>query len=189
MEGLPDGFVVTDLELKVMTCNAAFLDLVQLATEEQAKGHHLERWLGRGTVDSNALSASLRDFGTVRNFATFVRGEYEGSENVEITAVSVPEGETPCLGFIVRHVGAPLKESSTDSTGLPGSVDQLTELVGRVPLKELVREATDVIERLCVEASLRLTNDNRASAAQMLGLSRQSFYAKLRRYGLGDLNS
>ena len=67
------------------------------------------------------------------------------------------------------------------------SVAQLTELVGRVSLKELVRETTDVVERLCIEAALELTDDNRASAAEMLGLSRQSLYAKLRRYGLGDL--
>ena len=53
-------------------------------------------------------------------------------------------------------------------------------------LKGLVREATDVIERLCIEAALKLTSDNRASAAEMLGLSRQSLYVKLRRYGLGD---
>ena len=68
-------------------------------------------------------------------------------------------------------------------------MEQLTELVGRVSLKELVRETTDVIERLCIEAALELTRDNRASAAEMLGLSRQSLYVKLRRYGLGDLES
>jgi DNA-binding NtrC family response regulator len=72
---------------------------------------------------------------------------------------------------------------------MPRSVQQLSELIGRVPLKDLVREATDVIERLCIEAALELTNDNRASAAEMLGLSRQSLYVKLRRYGLGDLAS
>ncbi len=50
-----------------------------------------------------------------------------------------------------------------------------------------MRESTDLIERLCIEAALELTGDNRASAAEMLGLSRQSLYVKLRRYGLGDL--
>ena len=60
-------------------------------------------------------------------------------------------------------------------------------MIGRVSLKDLVREATDVIERLCIEAALEMTGDNRASAAEMLGLSRQSLYVKLRRYGLGDL--
>jgi DNA-binding protein Fis len=33
-----------------------------------------------------------------------------------------------------------------------------------------------------------MTGDNRASAAEMLGLSRQSLYAKLHRFGLGDLS-
>jgi DNA-binding NtrC family response regulator len=61
-------------------------------------------------------------------------------------------------------------------------------MVGRVPLKDLVRESTDLIEKLCIEAALELTGDNRASAAEVLGLSRQSLYAKLRRYGLGDLD-
>ena len=68
------------------------------------------------------------------------------------------------------------------------SVEQFTELVGRVSLKNLVRETTDMIERLCIEAALELTGDNRASAAEILGLSRQSLYLKLRRYGLGDLD-
>ena len=61
-------------------------------------------------------------------------------------------------------------------------------MIGRVSLKDLVRETTDVIERLCIEAALEITGDNRATAAEMLGLSRQSLYAKLRRYGMGDLS-
>jgi DNA-binding NtrC family response regulator len=72
---------------------------------------------------------------------------------------------------------------------LPRSVEQLSHLVGRVTLKELVREATDLVERLCIEAALELTGNNRASAAEVLGLSRQSLYSKLHRYGLGDLST
>jgi DNA-binding NtrC family response regulator len=53
----------------------------------------------------------------------------------------------------------------------------------------MVRESTDIFERLAIEAALRLTNDNRASAAQILGLSRQGLYMKLRRYGIGDLGN
>ena len=44
-----------------------------------------------------------------------------------------------------------------------------------------------MIERLCIEAALSYTSDNRASAAEILGLSRQSLYSKLHRYGLGNL--
>jgi len=67
--------------------------------------------------------------------------------------------------------------------------EQLTELVGRVSLKEIVRESTDLIERLCIEAALTFTGNNRASAAEILGLSRQSLYSKLHRHGLGNLVS
>jgi DNA-binding NtrC family response regulator len=56
-----------------------------------------------------------------------------------------------------------------------------------VSLREIVRDTTDLIEQLCIEAALELTHDNRASAAEMLGLSRQSLYVKLRRFNLGDL--
>ena len=62
------------------------------------------------------------------------------------------------------------RESGERGRELPRSLEHLTELVGRVSLKDLVREATDVIERLCIEAALELTGDNRASAAEMLGL-------------------
>ena len=97
-------------------------------------------------------------------------------------------GGTPCFGFAIRNVGRRLSEARAGRE-LPRSVEQLTELVGRVALKDLVRETTDVIERLCIEAALELTSDNRASAAEMLGLSRQSLYSKLRRYGLGELDA
>lgn len=189
LESASDGFVVTDQQGQIMTANPAFLDLAQLATEEQARGESLERWLGRPGVDLNVLIANLRQHGAVRLFATTIRGEYGSTAEVEISAVSVPQGDQPCLGFTIRNVGRRLSADSRAGKELPRSVAQLTELVGRVPLKDIVRETTDLIERLCIEAALELTSDNRASAAEMLGLSRQSLYVKLHRYGLGDLNS
>jgi DNA-binding NtrC family response regulator len=41
---------------------------------------------------------------------------------------------------------------------------------------------------MCIEAALDLTHNNRASAAEMLGLSRQSLYVKLRRFGISSEN-
>ena len=179
----------TDPEGRILDANLAFIYLTQLGAEEQARGQSLDRWLGRPGVDLNLLLATLRQHGSVRLFATTLRGEYGSSAEVEISAVSVPNGETPCLGFTIRTVGRRLNVDSRRGRELPRSVEQLTELVGRVSLKDLVREATDLIERLCIEAALELTRDNRASAAEMLGLSRQSLYVKLHRYDIGDLAS
>ncbi len=185
----PEGFVVTDLDGRIQFANRAFLDLAQLATEEQSRNESLERWLGRPGVDFNLLTAQLREHGSLRLFATQLRGEFGSSVDVEICAVSVVDGEDPCLGFTIRDVGQRVTFDRQVSRDKPRSVAQLTELVGRVPLKDLVRESTDMIEKLCIEAALEITGDNRASAAEILGLSRQSLYAKLRRYGLGELAS
>jgi transcriptional regulator PpsR len=190
IEGAPDAFVVTDLDGLIMTANHAFLDLAELATETQVRGQSLERWLGRTGVDLNVLITNLRQRGAVRLFATVMRGEYGASTEVEISGVAVTEGEQPCLGFTIRDVSRRLvAEVRTTGTGreMPRSVGQMTELVGRVPLKDIVRDTTDLIEQLCIEAALELTHDNRASAAEMLGLSRQSLYVKLRRFNIGDL--
>ena len=185
----PEGFVVTDLEGRILFANRSFLDLVQLATEEQARNESIDRWLGRPGVDFNLLIAQLREHGSVRLFATQLRGEFGSSSDVEICAVSVAEGEEPCFGFTIRDVGQRVTFERQASREKPRSVEQLTELVGRVPLKDLVRDSTDMIEKLCIEAALEITGDNRASAAEILGLSRQGLYAKLRRYGLGELAS
>ena len=58
-------------------------------------------------------------------------------------------------------------------------------LVGQMPLRDIVRDTTEIIEKLCIEAALELTGNNRASASEILGLSRQALYTKLRRYGIG----
>lgn len=120
-------------------------------------------------------------------FATTLRGQYGSSCNVEVAAVSALNAAEPSLGFSIRDVEKRAPTDLKTSRELPHSAQELTELISRAPLKELVRETTEVIERLCIAAALKLTADYRATAAELLGLSRQSLYAKLRRYGLADL--
>ena len=187
VESAPDGLLVTDTDGRIIATNGAFLDLAELISEDQAVGQSLDRWLGRPGVDLRVLTGNLKDHGSVRLFATTLRGDYGTSADVEVSAVAFTNGDQTCYGFTIRHIGSRLTTPTAKTRALPRSVDQMTELVGRVPLKELVRDATDVIEKLCIEAALELTGDNRASAAEMLGLSRQSLYVKLRRYGMADI--
>lgn len=189
IENAPDALVITDAGGRVLTANRAFLDLSEMAAESQVRGESLDRWLGRSGVEFNVLMTNLRQHGTVRLFASRMTGEHGGLTEVEISAVSVPHGDQTLYGFTIRNIGRRVSPDVLAGRAQPRSPNQLTELVGRVPLKELVRESTDLIERLCIEAALELTSDNRASAAEMLGLSRQSLYVKLRRYGLGALDA
>ena len=181
-----DAFVVTDMDGRIIASNRAFLDLTQVPMEAQVRNEPLDHWVGRSRVDFSVLMANLRQHGTIRLFATTLTGELGAVAEVEISAVAIPTADPPCVGFNIRNVGRRVSAESVSTGDLPRSVEQLTDLVGRVPLKELVRDATDLVEKLCIQAALQLTQDNRASAAEVLGVSRQNLYVKLRRYGLID---
>lgn len=185
VEALPDGFVVTDGEGRVLSANRAFLDLVQIPTEDQVRGQSLQQWIGRPGADLGLILATLREHGVVRLFGTSLRGELGSPSEVEVSCAAVPDGSRERLGFLVRDVGRRLALGPRGARDLTRAVEQLTALVGRVSLRNLVRDTTDLVERHFIEAALETTEDNRTSAAEVLGVSRQSLYVKLRRYNLG----
>jgi transcriptional regulator PpsR len=188
LERLPEAFVITDKAGRVLQANRRFLDLAEIPTLAMVVGRPLDEWIGRPGVDFGVMLTALRDHGTLRGFATLLRGAYGAVEPVAISAVALTDHAEPRIGFLIHGGAGGVAHDDAGSSNLPRSVEQMKQLVGNVPLKELVRETTDMIERLCIEAALELTNDNRASAADMLGLSRQSLYAKLHRFGIGDLS-
>jgi transcriptional regulator PpsR len=185
LDRMPDAFVLTDARMDVLAANGLFLDLTRHTRPDEIRGHPLGRYLGRPGIDLGLLTTQLKEHGAVRNFGTVIRGQGVEEEEVEVSAVESQEGGEVRYGFSIRRINHALFETSGQP--LQRSVEQLTELVGRVSLKEIVRESTDLIERLCIEAALTYTADNRASAAEILGLSRQSLYSKLHRHGLGNL--
>jgi transcriptional regulator PpsR len=187
VNAMPDAFVLTDMQGQVFSANASFGEMIQSAPGESLVGQSLDRWLGRSSVDLNVLIGNLRQHGVLKLFPTTLRSTFGDAITVEISAVAVPNGVEPCLGFSIRDVSRRLPAGGKAERQLPRSADQLTGLVGRLPLKDIVGETTDLIERLCIEAALNLTRDNRASAAEMLGLSRQSLYVKMRRFDIQDM--
>lgn len=184
VDQLPDAIVIADDALAIVDANPAFSDLVQVPTMTQLVGRPLGDFIGRPGIDLDLIRAQVAEHGVARNVSTIVRGDHGGQEEVEVSAVRAG-GKDPHYAFSLRLVARRLRDLPPASTDLPRSVEQLTELVGRVPLKDIVRESTDLIERLCIEAALSYTSNNRASAAEILGLSRQSLYSKLNRHGLG----
>ncbi|MEO0326073.1 MAG: transcriptional regulator PpsR, partial [Myxococcota bacterium] len=159
LESLPDGFVVTGEDMRILNANPAFCELVQRADEAQVVGRTLDDWLGRPGVDLNIIVANLREHGVVRDFATIIRGDFGQEQEAIVTAVAATEGDSHTYGFTIRPVSSRVAEPPT-STFLPRSVEQLRGLVGRVSLKEIVKESADLIERLCIEAALDVSSNN-----------------------------
>lgn len=187
-EVLPDGLMLTSEDGRILSVNNAFAELAQLNDAESILGKAAVRYLGRTETELNVLMANLREHGVVRNFATTLRSQFDQRESVEVSAVAAPGPKGMVFAFSIRPIGRRLEAGyKSDSEALPSNVDRLSELVGRLALKDIVRESTDMIERGCIEAALELTNNNRASAAELLGLSRQSLYAKMHRHNIGEL--
>lgn len=184
LERSPDGFVVTDLEGHILVANRAFVDIAELASEEQVRGTMLSNYIGRPGADFPVFLSMLRKHGAVRLIATSARGAHGSQTEIEVSAVWVPDGEEPCIGFTLRDIGRRLASGPQGARDLTRAVEELTSLVGRVSLRDLVRDTVDLVERHFIEAALELTNDNRTSAAEVLGVSRQSLYVKLRRHRL-----
>lgn len=183
IERLPDAFVLADADLNILSANSAFAELTQAPSIEQLVGRSLGDFLGRPGIDLDLVRAQVSEHGVARNVPTIVRGLIAGQEEVEVSAVRAGDQQAH-YAFTLRLVARRLRDLPPVSRDLPRSVEQLTDLVGRMPLKDIVRESTDLIERLCIEAALNFTSNNRASAAEILGLSRQSLYSKLHRHGM-----
>jgi transcriptional regulator PpsR len=184
IERSPDAFVVTDLDGHILEANRSFLDVAELATLEQARGALISTFIGRPGADFPVFLTMLKKHGAVRLVATAARGSHGANTEVEVSAVWVPDAEEPCIGFTMRDIGRRLANGPQGARDLTRAVEDLTSLVGRVTLRDLVRDTIDLVERHFIEAALELTNDNRTSAAEVLGVSRQSLYVKLRRHRL-----
>jgi transcriptional regulator PpsR len=179
----PDGVAVVDHDGALLRANRAFLDLVQVGPETAVLGQPIGRWLGRPGADSTVLLANVQRLGVVRRFATRLRGELGSETEVEISAVGNIEVVGGVIGVFVRDLVTRLPPPAKG--GAIGRVlDSISEQVGKRPLRTLVSETVHAVERHYIQAALDLTGGNRTAAAEILGLSRQSLYVKLSRYGL-----
>ena len=183
LEVAPDAVCLADADGLLVYVNRAFLDLCQLNSPAQAIGRPLSEWIGRPGADVGVMLATLRQHGAIRLLQTAARGEHGATSEVELSAVAAP-GQVPFTAFLLRDVSRRVTAAPQGARDLTRAVEQLTDLVGRVSLPDLLRDTVDLVERHFVEAALVLTGDNRTAAAELLGLSRQSLYIKLRRHKL-----
>ncbi|TDL78222.1 transcriptional regulator PpsR [Palleronia sediminis] len=177
-----DAMVFTDRDGHILSVNEAFLDLVDLDDPTKLRGRPIGDFLARGGVDVKVLSDHAVRNGQLKGYATRLQGAYGTETPVEISVSHLAHAEHPSLGMVIR---APLRAEAGAQTGADREKLKSTrELVGTATLKDIVAETTEVVERMCIETAVELTDNNRVAVAEMLGLSRQSLYVKLRKYNL-----
>ena len=182
-EGL-DGIVFTDREGNIRAANEAFLNLTDSAHVSMVKGKPLADFLVRGAVDSKVLIDNAARTGHMRLYATKLESAFGSQVAVEISATYLNDRARPAIVFVILDASRAEAVRKSGATVTDEGVKSVMELVGSATLKDIVSETTDVVEKMCIETAVELTNNNRVAAAEMLGLSRQSLYVKLRKYGL-----
>ncbi|WP_299658017.1 transcriptional regulator PpsR [uncultured Tateyamaria sp.] len=190
--GTTDGIVFMDPRGTTLSVNDAFLDMVGTTHLSDVVGQSLAEYLARGQIDLGVLLENAARSGQMRVYATRLVNDLGARVPVEVSATALEDAKNPAVALIIRDVSRmeAVRKAESGNTGgnMPEPGRNVMDLVGSASLKEIVAETTDVVEKMCIETAVNLTRNNRVAAAEMLGLSRQSLYVKLRKYGLLSKN-
>lgn len=178
-----DGIVFIDREGVIASASESFLNLTDSPTLSAVKGRNLAEFLTRGTIDLKVLVDNAVRAGHLRLYPTRLKTDFDGEIAVEISSTRIGDGPNGLIAMVVRDASRS-EALRAPVTGADASMVNVMDLVGSSSLKDIVAETTNVVEKLCIETAVELTRNNRVAAAEMLGLSRQSLYVKLRKYGL-----
>lgn len=182
-----DAVVFTNSQGVIRSANEAFLSLCDAGQLADVRGKSLSEFLARGSVDLKVLTENAARNKKMRHYSTRLEGSHGSHLSVEMSATHMP---STGFAFILRDtsrmevVREPANSPATPPTMSDDAMRNVMDLVGASPLKDIVAATTDVVEKMCIETAVQLTDNNRVAAAEMLGLSRQSLYVKLRKYGL-----
>ncbi len=178
-----DAIVFTDKDGGIVAASDAFLNITDAVGIDAVRGRSLGDFLVRGAIDLKVLLENARRAGHLRSYTTKLVTDFDAQVAVEMSATWLGDRSDPRLALIIRDTSSSLAVRSDLSLG-EDNMRGVMELVGSTTLKDIVAETTNVVERICIETAIELTRNNRVAAAEMLGLSRQSLYVKLRKYGL-----
>lgn len=182
-----DAIVLTDANGNIREANEAFLVMTDTAQLRDVKDRSLADFLARGGVDLKLMLENTVKSGSMRSYSAQLKSIVGNRAMVDISIAQLRQrGGDLGVGFVIRDV----TRTEINSPSEPGvmvsddAMKHVMDLVGTASLKELVSATSDVIEKMCIETAVQLTGNNRVAAAEMLGLSRQSLYVKLRKHGL-----
>jgi len=179
----PDAIVFTDRDGNILAANETFLNLTDVSNPSAVQGRSVADFLARGVVDLKVLLENAQRAGQLRMYSTKLKTDFDATVAAEISATWLDDRLTPVLALVIRNASNAAARRG-DAGAQDADMRGVMELVGSSTLKDIVAETTNVIERICIETAIELTRNNRVAAAEMLGLSRQSLYVKLRKYDM-----
>ena len=179
-----DPIVFVNMSGQILSANEAFVSMANVTHAQTLSGRSMSDFFSRGSVDLNVILESARRNGKMRLYSTKILNEHGDERPVEISTTQIRTEREPICVLVMRNARRVEGISTPTSQMSEEEVNSVVELIGSQSLKDVVARSTDVVEKMCIETAIRMTSNNRVAAAEMLGLSRQSLYVKLRKYNL-----
>ena len=179
-----DPIVFMNMSGQILSANEAFVSVANVTHAQTLSGRSMSDFFSRGSVDLNVILESARRNGKMRLYSTKILNEHGDERPVEISTTQIRTELEPICVLVMRNARRVEGISTPTSQMSEEEVNSVVELIGSQSLKDVVARSTDVVEKMCIETAIRMTSNNRVAAAEMLGLSRQSLYVKLRKYNL-----
>lgn len=179
-----DAMLFLEADGTIRAANEAFLYLTDTGNAAMVQGRSFAEFLSRGMIDLNVLLDNVKRIGHLRHYATRLNTDFSGQVSVELSATLFQDRAKPMIALVIRDSN--LADATRILPGIAGNegLRNVMQMVGYATLRDIVAETTEIIEKMCIETALELTNNNRVAAAELLSLSRQSLYVKLRKFGL-----
>ncbi len=182
--GSDESIVITHTDGMFITANDSFMRLANVSDMARLKDRKLDLYLARGSVDLKIILKTLVANNHIKRYQTSLHDEFGAESRIDISATKVDIHDRSCIVFLLREARGPAPAPRSSDYLTVDATQSIAELIGGVDLKSIVADTTEVVEHMCIDIALEMTNNNRVAAANMLGLSRQSLYVKIRKYGL-----
>ncbi len=180
-----EAVVIVDESGVIVWANMAFAEMVASGQDRDVIGQNLEAYLDATDLDLSVVLANLQRHGEIKQLPSSMRSEAGERLEVELSAVTIANSSGADFGFFIRRMPALTSPPDLLKNG-DVALDELWGQLGKAPLRELVNEEIAGVEKNLIRAALDLNKGNRSATARLLGLSRQSLYSKLERYGISS---
>ena len=174
VDSASDGVAVTDVDGAVLVANPAFLKLVQASTEASVRGRPLSDWLSLPNEPFAKVLARVAQEGMMGYVPSHILALDAAIKPVEVAATLLSDIHPPCIGFSIRLAPAPPERAMPAAVEpIQAAVQVLCDQVGSAALPELMRRASDVLQRNFIRMAMERAGADLNQAATLLGINRQ----------------
>lgn len=169
--GEREAAAVADSSGRLLSCDAAFIALLQARDDTELTGRPVSDWLG-GPQELDDLLAEVRREGLAEREA--MRLNAGGRDSVAVSATWLTEGDRECIGLVLHQAVPRIAELGEAQAVFGEAWKRLSEQLGTTPLPVMLRQATALAEQHFIRIALQRCAGDTQAAANLLGISERA---------------